>query len=136
MKMKALVLAAALALTASPTLAATTCPATFEAFLRKFTEDRLFQFNATAARIDDSHVEDGDPEPVSVKMNISKNNLIYPIIESSAERKRLGLDLEISDAAGPRPEVKVQKADTDWVVLYKFEKRACWVLVARENWSL
>jgi len=126
----------AMTLGAGPAAAAPVCPTTFQAFLKKFTDDRTFQFAATAARIDDSHVEDGDPEPVSVKMNLSKNKLVFPIIQSTAEQKRLGLEMEVRDAGSLKPEVKVQKADTDWVVLYKFEKRACWVLVAREDWSL
>jgi hypothetical protein len=138
MSMKALAGALALALTASPALAAAApaCPATFEAFLKKFTDDRAFQFAATAARIDDLTVEERDDEPVPSSINISKNNLVFPIIQSSAQQKKLGLDLEITDGDGPKPEVKLQQGESDWVVVYKFERRACWVLVAREDWSL
>jgi hypothetical protein len=138
MSMKAIAAALALALTAGPALAAPApaCPATFEAFLRKFTDNKAFQFASTAARIDDLTVEERDDEPVPSTINISKNNLVFPIIQSAAEQKRLGLDMEIRNATGPKPEVKLQQGESDWVVVYKFERRACWVLVAREDWTL
>ena len=132
MSVKAFAMAIALGLAAGPALAAPACPATFEAFLRKFTDDRAAQFAATAARIDDLHIEDRDPEPVPVTLNVSKNNLVFPIILSRAEQKRLGLEMEIRDATGPKPEVRLQQGEGDWVVVYKFEKRGCWILVARE----
>ena len=136
--MKTFVAGLALALAAGPALAAPApvCPATFEAFFKKFTDDRTFQFAATAPRIDDLTVEERDDEPVPVTMNLSKNNLVFPIVQSSAEQKRLGLEMEIREATGPKPEVKLQQGESDWVVVYKFEKRACWVLVAREDWTL
>jgi hypothetical protein len=112
-----------------------TCPSQeFPVFLDAFVGNAEVQkaFTATPLRIDslDSNAEP-EPEPVSTMTS----DFTFPVIPGEKEQSAAGLSLSI-ERAGSDSVVTLEKADTDYQVLYYFRKDACWTLYRKEDKSI
>jgi hypothetical protein len=137
--MRRLVLLASVAATASgcgADKAAGTCPADFETFLERFMRDRAVQVAALGEALIDSHVEDAEPEPRTVRRVLVREAVKLPVMPSPEEQREYGLVPSIRGAQSKTPVVVLAKPDTDFQITYRFRRDACWTLVERNDQSL
>jgi hypothetical protein len=115
------------------------CPyADFSAFLAAFGESAAVQERFTRIPLRERHlVDDGPGEPRTVERLLSPADVRFPVFPSGAERAARRLStVRIRDEGVARRAVVVSQPDTDYQLRFVFERDACWVLVAVEDWSL
>jgi hypothetical protein len=106
-------------------------------FIKEFSDDIDLQRKWTADPLEtESLDETADPEPHIVTKTVSHAELKFPVMPSSAEQKRRGLEQRISSKAKDEAEFVLFKPDTDYKVLYRFHRNTCWTLTKKVDESL
>jgi hypothetical protein len=119
--------------------AAIQCPGIdFLEFIQKFSEDRQMQHDFTHDPLKKQYVNaDAEPDPKMILQTMTKDQVIFPIMLSKNEQKKLSFELRIEEISSSHPKVILAKPDTDIVVMYFFYKtKSCWELIRVEDWSL
>ncbi|WP_309893356.1 hypothetical protein [Archangium sp.] len=129
-----LLLALTIAGCAAPPVAS--CPADFDAFLARYSEDAAFQREFTAPVVIYTHVENVEPEPRPVTEHRPADTLVYPSLLSRAKREAQGLNGMKVTAEARRAVVTLWQEDTDYQLSYRFERDSCWRLVQVDDASL
>lgn len=114
------------------------CPSQdFSAFLNAFAERVEVQRAFTTYPLQKQHLESGaDPEPKPVVRNLSRSQVSFPVIPAASERKLKQLTLRAEPVGDSAVKLFLVKADTDYQVVYFFNKDACWRLDRIEDGSL
>jgi len=108
----------------------------FAAFLVAYANDVAAQRAHTLVPLKSKYLVDGDPDPKPVVKMLAKNQIVFPVLPLKAERVRTPLTMEITALKSDSATVRLEKPDTDYVILYHFRKAPCWKLVREDNMSL
>lgn len=79
---------------------------------------------------------DGDPEPVPQRQAVSRNQVKLPILPPRTDRQSRRLELRTERQDVRSASVVLEKPDTDYQVVYIFQKDKCWKLKEVQDWSL
>ena len=90
------------------------CPADFDAFLARYSEDAAFQREFTAPVVIQTHVEDAEPETRTVTESKPADTLVYPALLGRAKREAQGLNRMKVTAGERQAVVTLSKEDTDY----------------------
>lgn len=133
-----LMLLVAVAAAAAPAAEAPACPATFNAFAGRFRADAAFQKAQTAPQLVMTHVDPAaEPEPQTVERTVPRAKVEFPVIASRQHMAEEGVRMFIAGAAGRRPSIVLRKADSDFLMRYRFVRTTdCWQLVRIDDESL
>lgn len=114
------------------------CPSQdFSNFLHAYSENIAIQERFISYPLERQYLEmDAEPEPKPVAQHLPRDQVNFPVIPASADRKarHLNLRTELIDSKTAR--LFLAKADTDHQAIYFFRKESCWTLYQIEDWSL
>jgi len=108
----------------------------FPSFLVAYADQVEVQRAHTRVPLESSAIVDADPEPKIVVKKLARQQIRFPVFLLKAQRQRTPLTMEIIALKGNSATVRLEKPDTDYVILYHFRKDPCWQLVRMENSSL
>ena len=110
----------------------------FQDFLDRFSEDVQVQRTHTAFPLhkrEFRHVTT-QIEPLPVESVLKESQVRFPVYPSPSQLHEQSLTAEVSAENGKTTEVRVSRADTDYLVVYSFEHDRCWKLTRVEDRSL
>ena len=110
-------------------------PAHFQEFLDSFAEDVQVQRTHTQFPLhkrEYRHVTT-QVEPVPVEVVLKESDVRFPVYPSPIELHERSLTAEVASQAGRKAQVRVSRADTDYLVVYSFEHQGCWKLTRVED---
>lgn len=120
-----------------PESASRRCPSNdFSAFAVAFTEDVRIQKAFTRYPLAKTWYVDSSPEPIAQAGLFKQHELEFPIIDGRDARARAGLSLKVKFHSNGIASLKLWKEDTDYQLIYTFEKKDCWFLTKLDNMSL
>lgn len=135
----ALAVASAGAVQARPVLQTPSCPARdFAGFFRAFSDSQDVQRAFTGASVDFTEIDaDAQPEPREVTVNRPLAAIQFPVIPTTSEQRRNGLQMTASRTEDGMMRVRLEKPDTDYQLVYIFQTLDdCWTLYAKADNSL
>jgi hypothetical protein len=117
---------------------AESCPADFEQFVREFAGSVAFQREHSRFPMEYEYVDNTGPEPKQVDVSLPRERAAeFPEYPSPAKQSAVPLQRTIAAPDSETRAVRLEKPDTDYVLMFHFKKTsACWELVRVENWSL
>ncbi|SEO82468.1 hypothetical protein SAMN02800692_2373 [Luteibacter sp. UNC138MFCol5.1] len=122
---------------ASSASGASTCPATFDAFLTAFENDVAVQKNAVTDPLQSDSVDpNADPEPRPVTKMLAKGAVTFPVMPDSARQTKDGLVATRTEISPTEVSIKLTKPDTDYQTTFFFRKDDCWHLYRVKDDSL
>ncbi len=74
-------------------------------------------------------------EPIPVESVLKESEVRFPVYPSPHELRERSLTAEVAAQGGRKAEVRVSRADTEYLVVYSFEHRGCWKLTRVEDQS-
>src|SRR5690606_38109614 len=98
----------------------------FPEFLNHFSTDVSFQRQAVAYPLVKMQIIDAEPEPLPHTTRISQEEVVFPVMPDKSKRDADGLMLETESVRATDAKVLLYKPDTDYQVIYLFERAACW----------
>jgi hypothetical protein len=121
--------------------AAESCSAEFLEFVGQFEASPQFQAAHTRFPLSYSYVDgDASPEPKILRIAIERERaaefpgIVYP---SPAQQAAVAFDRTIDSPQPDTRAVRLEKPDTDYVLVFTFEKSdVCWNLVSVQDLSL
>ena len=111
------------------------CPSQdFREFLNVFSESIVIQraFTKYPLKKRQLKVKAGS-EPRPFVRHLDRNQINFPVIPAETERREKHLILQFFDYSGPAGEAMLVKSDTDFQILFKFEKNSCWQLTSIDD---
>lgn len=115
------------------------CPAgDFAGFFGAFSDSRDVQRAFTGESVDFTEIEaEADPEPTEITVNRPHAAVQFPVIPTTADQHRDGLETTVGHTADGMTRVRLQKPDTGYQLVYIFKPRGdCWELYAKIDNSL
>lgn len=113
------------------------CPSQdFAVFSRAFSESVDIQKSFTNYRLSRLRYVDDSPEPREQEDFHMRSQLTFPLVPNAEHRAKLGWRIAAKDVTDTLATLELWKDDTDWSVVYIFEKRDCWYLSREEDHSL
>jgi hypothetical protein len=125
----------ALALAGCATARDSACPADFDAFFGRFSEDAAFQREFTSPTV---VTTDYDPAgtPETTISRKARSELSFPVLPDARQRAAEGMRVR-TEQQGERTHVRISLPDIDAMLVdYVFERRGCWALVRIEDRSI
>jgi hypothetical protein len=114
-----------------------TCPAeNFSEFIQIFSDDENIQRAFTQSPLKKQELKDADPEPKPFVRTLRSHEIKFPIFPLQKERESESLEMRVTKMTSRNAHVILEKPDTDYSILYFFQKKRCWRLVRVEDWSL
>ena len=109
----------------------------FQEFLDQFSEDVRVQRKHTEFPLHkrEYHHVTTQVEPVPFESVLKESEVRFPVYPSPNELHERSLKAEVAGQVGRKAEVRVSRADTDYLVVYSFEHQACWKLTRIEDQS-
>lgn len=108
----------------------------FPEFLSHFSADVSFQRQSVVYPLVKMQVIDAEPEPRPHTTRQSQEEVVFPVMPDRNTRDADGLMLETESVRATDAKVLLYKPDTDYQVMYIFERTACWQLTEIQDWSL
>lgn len=109
----------------------------FSGFFVHFSNSTEVQKSSTHFPLEKLHIDiDAEPEPAPVVESLDASKVNFPVFPAEAERRAKGLVIRVDEQDVQHARVVLTKEDTDYQVLYFFQKNMCWALVRMEDWSL
>jgi hypothetical protein len=113
------------------------CPSKdFSAFAIAFAEDVQIQKAFTRYLLARTWYVDSSPEPIAQAGLFKQDELEFPIIDGRDARARAHLTLKARVHSNSVASLKLWKEDTDYQLVYTFEKKGCWFLTKLDNMSI
>src|SRR5262245_20611076 len=112
-------------------------PAHFQDFLDQFSEDVQVQRKHTEFPLhkrEYRHVTT-QVDPVPVESVVKEADVRFPVYPSPNDLHAREQTAEVAAQEGRKAEVRVSRADTDYLVVYSFEHKGCWKLTRVEDRS-
>lgn len=135
----ALAVASAGAVQAHPAIQTTSCPARdFAGFFKAFSDSQDVQRAFTEASVDFTEIDaDAQPEPREVTVNRPLAAIQFPVVPTTSEQRRDGLEISISRTEDGMMRIQLDRPDTDYQLVYIFNTHGdCWTLYAKADNSL
>jgi len=110
----------------------------FQDFIDSFSEDVQVQRKHTEFPLhkrEYRHVTT-QVDPVPVESVVKESDVRFPVYPSPNEMHARSLTAEVVAQNAGNAEVRVSRADTNYLVVYSFEHKSCWKLVRVEDRSL
>ncbi len=108
----------------------------FSLFLDYFSYSKNGQIKYTKIPLQKLYIDPiTDPEPSSVEVKLDSDEIVYPVFPTKKYLKKIGATINIY-LSGKNAKVRLEKPDTDYLVMYFFKHQNCWSLYRIENWSL
>lgn len=124
---------------AHPAIQTPSCPARdFAGFFKAFSDSQDVQRAFTGASVDFTEIDaNAQPEPREVTVNRPLAAIQFPVIPTTSEQRRNGLEMTTSRTEDGMMRVRLEKPDTDYQLVYIFKTHAdCWTLYAKADNSL
>lgn len=118
--------------------ATTICQAQdFDQFLTTFMDSVEVQKSHIALPLQVETVDpNAEPEPKPVTKMLAQADLTFPLIPSSQQQARDGLQLSKTVIDPTHMEIKLVKPDTDYQMVFLFQNDGCWKLYQTRDDSL
>lgn len=117
---------------------ASSCPAQdFDKFLSAFMNEPQMQKTQIVLPLQSEAVDpNAEPEPRPVTKMLAEADLQFPLMPSSQQQAKDGLQLSTVATDSVHMEVKLVKPDTDYQLMFFFQNDGCWKLYRIRNDSL
>jgi hypothetical protein len=114
------------------------CPSRdFSKFIVAFSERKEVQMMFTRYPLKHQRLDiDAEPEPIPIVRRLRRDQVLFPVIPNEAERKQKSLVLRIDEGKSNHVKLTVIKTDSDYQIVYFFNRSSCWYLQRIEDWSL
>lgn len=109
----------------------------FQDFLDRFSEDVRVQRTHTAFPLHKREYRNVNTqiEPIPVELTLKEPEVRFPVYPNASQLNERSLTAEVFAQNGKTTEVRVSRADTEYLVVYSFEHNRCWKLTRVEDRS-
>lgn len=113
------------------------CPSqNFDIFLKLFSEDKEIQMEFTKYPLMRLELDlNAEPEPKQILRKLSREDIEFPIMPDEASRTKKSLIIRVDEHISRRAKVALTRIDTDYLIVYIFNRKSCWKLERVEDWS-
>lgn len=121
-----------------PDARTTVCPTLeFKGFLKAFADNADIQKAFTRFPLARRHLDKSAPlEPAPVDEQLPPEKVDFPVFPNEQARARQGLSLKVRERTSSRVEVVLWEEDTGHLIVFVFERSACWRLVLIDDQSV